>query len=430
MIRVPVYPASNDPAQGLLYCPRNGVYTFTVRIPKRRVLNGLRDNEPPACGPYHMFASFWANSEKDTVHTLARKMIDLCSHTVKTPVGIVEGSYPPDVLGHAASVVFTANVICADPPDQSLAQQSKQLNYLAERVYGTNANALAGKAVETLGYWSNDTVVGATVGTTSFQPHPDFCPDTFDTRPLLFKTHQEHCKNQESLPTFRWTPFTKTREEWLLSPGEIASCIKQPISLYGDSIMHQYRRGLSCLFAGYAGLNASDFGPIKQVGLALELAPAFSSRDVGVNYTDAELDSLLKLTRPPEQANEIEVWAIGSWIAPFLPSIDFGRGIHRVFARIQARSKLHNTRPYIALLNSVSSDPTTPFEVGWQTVDRHHLFNQLVLANAANYGIKVIDTFWPTVHRFDARADNAHYCDTLNVETSMMVLKAICQDAS
>lgn len=415
LARVPFYPAANDPAQGVLYCPKAGIYTLTVRIPVPKVHDGSRDIEPPSCLTYRGFPEFWSGREIKT--PAVARMMNMCvpdtNLSMQEARRFIGGYHPPDIHGLDKSLVFKSRIKCVPRKKKHTTDtRRRMLAALAKRVYGTaQAALLPSDGIESLGYWEKSSVVGKTKGSLSYQPQPEHCPQTFTQG--VFKTHQEWCTTQSSAPTFHWVPFYDSREQWILTPAEIETCLAKPIRLFGDSIMHQYRRSFDCLARGYAGLMDFQYRPVMFSGLALEFNPIFAPRDAQGYVADAELDWTFQYHIQQDNANEptIEVWAVGAWVVPHIPVDDFARGIHRWFARAHAHRAFTGNKIFVTLLTSPSSQPIVPTDAGWQTADRVYIWNQLILQIALQYDMPVIDTFWPTVHRFDARADNCHYCE-------------------
>lgn len=416
--RLPLYPVHDDPAQGLFYCPIPGHFTLTVRVPIPKVRDGSRESEPPMCYSYRGFSEFWVPFADREDLPSVRYMLDMCAAdkplTMWEARTYFEGHDPPDIFGSNDATVFKTNVTCvASDLAPTKVQQRDQVALLAKSVYGKGTAVLPGSGVDSLGYWQADMTVGKTAGSLYYQPQKEHCFETFTQG--FYKTHQEWCTTQSTHPTFHWTPYHTSRALWIMTPAEIHKCLQRPTRLYGDSLMHQFRRSINCLAQGYAGIHDYQYRTLLTEGSALDITVLFPPRDAQHSLSDEEIDTVLQFYHVAEEFEDedvYEIWAIGMWVVPHVPTQDFARGIHRWFARLKARKEYMRSKPFVTLLTSPASEPIIPIDAGWQTADRAYIWNQLILEIAPQYDIPVIDTFWPTVHRFDARADNAHFCDS------------------
>lgn len=427
---VPVYKSHRDANQAWVYAPFAGTYNLSVHIPVPHDDAYPTDFDPPTCLSYSWLnpkklPDWWSNLLSRAPRILDH-MMDFCSGFGGTQGEDINGDDftqpgfggafpPPRVKNLTASLVYQTTLHFGQARknlDES--QLTAELNEAAEKIYGIRASLLEPSPAEKLGYWYKDDVVTTEPGSFSFQPQPDTCHFSFSE---TGKTHQDACRNQSTDPTYRFTAFHKQRRQWLLPPNGIARCIDRlpKLSMYGDSKMWELWRASNCLFEGYAGLDPDVFrNKLSPHPLLLDPMPLFAPRDANLAFiSDSEMDAILDLQENPEQGT-VELWQIGMWPVSYVSSFEFSRGLHRLFSHVSKRRDSFGTKPYIVLVTSPNSMPTGEGYVPhWQTAERAYVWNQALSDVAQYYTIPVVDNFWPTIFRFDARVDNCHFCESM-----------------
>lgn len=398
---LPVYPASNDSRLALLYVPEHlhGTYELVVRIP--RPLPG--DDDPYEIDPSDCLI-YWISDESQ-MHPpyldskVWLKLRKFCCIEQSEPwewtksVEYGGGRNQVPVEPYNRTVVFRARVsVTKDTERPSAASVDQILADLRSWVYGS---ASSNVPKQSLGYWQSYHSPSNSLGSTHYLPLVGQCPVS-DEAALK---HPE-CAENRAMSSLRWTPFGSRREDWLLRPQQLKTCLrKKKVRIYGDSLGLGLNRGLTCFLSGYAGLAEGIDWDLQHYRLAVGISPFFAPRMAGVDEIDLEDGAKLLGIDDATSRPDIEIWLAWMWQISYVPSSEWVRGIDRMLRTIKALANERGVTAYIAMATSPQNDPKPGDAVAWQTSDRSYQWNTIMQSAARRHDLPLIDTFWPTVHR-------------------------------
>lgn len=413
---VPVYKAHDDSRRGIFYVPQPGSFKLTIRISRPNPSDERLEWEPPHCYMYwSMGHSLRVMSEGgSTAYDQMRRFCGL--NGLEIPGWDFANSHgssfdPVPISKHADSVFFESTVHFEVQGLLSNAQVREQMAALARQVFGPSASMFRDSGISALGFWAKDGIVGKTPGTPTYQPQFEHCKLQYSD--YYGNLHGAACSAIKG-PVYRWTSYTQSRQEWMPSAEALTRCVnRKTIRVYGDSLSAALFRNLICLLDGYASLTKGIDYSLEHHQIQTEIGPFYAPREAQseVSYPDSEK---LLWTNDAYGTVDIELWLFGMWPISYIPSSEWARGHDQTLRHIKHHADRRKVKATIITATSPQSDPSHPTEPMWQTVDRAHLWNALLRDAARHHDLPLIDVFWPTATRFDARIDNCHFCECVS----------------